>query len=546
MSADSDMEYSDNDCEYDDYYNSGEDCDVERLDPKKADPEYFEYECLTVEEVEKLLNESVEKLNTILQITPSLAKVLLLEHQWMNHVVVDKYRQNANALLIEARIKSPNPANSNLATISTSTNTNADIPSTSAAAIAQVSLSVYSKNSSCNNGHSSSNNNNNNNNNNSRLPGLSGSNSCSTISHQYRSQMCPVCATVHLGDKFYSLACGHVFCKDCWSMYFETQIFQGISTQIGCMAQMCNVRVPEDLVLTLVTRPVMREKYQQFAFKDYVKSHPELRFCPGPNCQIIVRSREIAPKRVICKVCNTSFCFKCGMDYHAPTDCQIIKNWLTKCADDSETANYISANTKDCPKCHICIEKNGGCNHMQCFNCKYDFCWMCLGDWKMHGSEYYECSRYKDNPNIANESVHVQAREALKKYLHYYERWENHSKSLQLEQQTLDRLRQRINDKVMKGRGTWIDWQYLFNAAALLAKCRYTLQYTYPYAYSMESGSRKDLFEYQQAQLEAEIENLSWKIERAETTDLGDLENQMDIAEKRRTTLLKDFFPLDA
>lgn len=48
-------------------------------------------------------------------------------------------------------------------------------------------------------------------------------------------------------------------------------------------------------------------------------------------------------------------------------------------------------------------------------------------------------------------------------------------------------------------------------------------------------------FEYQQAQLEAEIENLSWKIERAETTDRGDLENQMDIAEKRRKTLLKDF-----
>jgi len=43
--------------------------------------------------------------------------------------------------------------------------------------------------------------------------------------------------------------------------------------------------------------------------------------------------------------------------------------------------------------------------------------------------------------------------------------------------------------------------------------------------------------------LEAEIENLSWKIERAETTDRGDIQNQMDIAEKRRMTLLKDFFP---
>lgn len=45
-----------------------------------------------------------------------------------------------------------------------------------------------------------------------------------------------------------------------------------------------------------------------------------------------------------------------------------------------------------------------------------------------------------------------------------------------------------------------------------------------------------------QARLESEIENLSWKFERAETTDRADLENQMDIAEKLRITLLKDFF----
>jgi len=43
-------------------------------------------------------------------------------------------------------------------------------------------------------------------------------------------------------------------------------------------------------------------------------------------------------------------------------------------------------------------------------------------DWKTHGSEYYECSRYKENPNIANESAHAQAREALKKYIFYFER----------------------------------------------------------------------------------------------------------------------------
>lgn len=50
----------------------------------------------------------------------------------------------------------------------------------------------------------------------------------------------------------------------------------------------------------------------------------------------------------------------------------------------------------------------------------------------------------------------------------------------------------------MAGEGTWIDWQYLWDAARLLKRCRYTLQYTYPFAYYMDVGPRKELFEYQQ------------------------------------------------
>lgn len=68
-------------------------------------------------------------------------------------------------------------------------------------------------------------------------------------------------------------------------------------------------------------------------------------------------------------------------------------------------------------------------------------------------------------------------------------------------------------------------------------------------------------FEYQQAQLELEIENLSWKVERAEQTDVAvstilnfsvcpfyhgslsfkDLKQQMNVAEIRRVTLFRDF-----
>ena len=64
---------------------------------------------------------------------------------------------------------------------------------------------------------------------------------------------------------------------------------------------------------------------------------------------------------------------------------------------------------------------------------------------------------------------------------------------MKLEAQTLAKIKSRINEKVMSCHGTWIDWQYLLDAAALLAKCRYTLQYTYPYAYYMEPSPRKEL-----------------------------------------------------
>jgi ariadne-2 len=42
--------------------------------------------------------------------------------------------------------------------------------------------------------------------------------------------------------------------------------------------------------------------------------------------------------------------------------------------------------------------------------------------------------------------------------------------------------------------------------------------------------------------LEKEVEELSWKVERAETTDRGDLETQMHVAEQKRRILLTDFF----
>ncbi|XP_015907373.1 potential E3 ubiquitin-protein ligase ariadne-2 [Parasteatoda tepidariorum] len=350
-----------------------------------------------------------------------------------------------------------------------------------------------------------------------------------------RTLTCVTCFSTYSREHFSALACNHYFCKDCWFTYFEMQITQGLTTAIECMAHECTILVPEDFVLRMINKSPVREKYQQFSFCDYVKSHLLLRFCPGANCNVVVFAKECQAKRATCKQCQTNFCFKCGSAYHAPLDCNTVKKWAQKCTDDSETANYISVNTKDCPFCHACIEKNGGCNHMSCWNCKRQFCWICLGEWNGH----VKCNAYEENTRDA--SLQSQAREALSKYLFYFERWENHNKSLKLEELNIQKIRNQISAKVMAKEGSWIDWQYLLDAATLLAKCRYTLQYTYPYAYYMEVGARKKLFEYQQAELEKEIESLSWKVENVVSTDRADLENQMNIAEIRRLTLLKDF-----
>lgn len=46
--------------------------------------------------------------------------------------------------------------------------------------------------------------------------------------------------------------------------------------------------------------------------------------------------------------------------------------------------------------------------------------------------------------------------------------WNNHHHSLLLEEQTRRGIMNHIEDKVAGGEGTWIDWQYLLDAANLL------------------------------------------------------------------------------
>lgn len=259
--------------------------------------------------------------------------------------------------------------------------------------------------------------------------------------------------------------------------------------------------------------------------------------CLTRKCDSIVWIKgELAAKRVTCTCCSCKYCFLCLLPYHAPNSCATIKKWLSKCQDDSETRNYLLVHTQDCPKCHVCIEKNGGCSHMTCNRCKHEFCWVCSNDWKSHGASY-DCNRYKGNPEQDS------AREALNRYTHYYHRWVNHSNSLKFEKAFKEQCQLKIQEKIMnKEGGTLVDWEFLTEAVEHLTRARYTLQYTYPFAFYLdEDESKKMLFENIQAELERDVENLSHSLENVSLNDKFNIESQMNIVEKRRKTLLLDF-----
>lgn len=43
-----------------------------------------------------------------------------------------------------------------------------------------------------------------------------------------------------------------------------------------------------------------------------------------------------------------------------------------------------TADFKQCEQCSSPIEKNGGCNHMTCTHCKFEFCWICGSPFKVN------------------------------------------------------------------------------------------------------------------------------------------------------------------
>lgn len=125
-----------------------------------------------------------------------------------------------------------------------------------------------------------------------------------------------------------------------------------------------------------------------------------IKWCSHKGCEMCFIVASFNSEMSVECECGFETCLLCSNEKHMPAICDIRRIWEIKSNAESENLTWIIANTKGCPKCGKPIEKNQGCNHMHCQMCQHDFCWMCLGVWKDHGSAtggYYKCNKYDEN-----------------------------------------------------------------------------------------------------------------------------------------------------
>lgn len=164
-----------------------------------------------------------------------------------------------------------------------------------------------------------------------------------------------------------SLLCGHNFCADCWAEYLKGKIRDEGECSIKCMAEGCSILVPDAFIKETCDAPVFA-RFEELVLRHYVAHTKNLKYCPAPSCVYTISCTSAPPSSlstvvptVACKK-GHSFCFGCAIEGdHRPLICAVATLWLQKCRDDSETANWIKSNTKECNKCLSTIEKNGGC-----------------------------------------------------------------------------------------------------------------------------------------------------------------------------------------
>jgi ariadne-1 len=124
-----------------------------------------------------------------------------------------------------------------------------------------------------------------------------------------------------------------------------------------------------------------------------------MKHCPTPNCSYYFINDE--PLNICaefnCPACRSTYCANCTKSHDKTLACTRAAEIERLDPAGSRAFNaWKSENTRPCPGCHKAIEKNEGCNHMTCSQCKHQFCWKCGRNWQDRNGpihSFFECNQ---------------------------------------------------------------------------------------------------------------------------------------------------------
>ncbi|KAJ9189220.1 hypothetical protein P3X46_000539 [Hevea brasiliensis] len=318
-----------------------------------------------------------------------------------------------------------------------------------------------------------------------------------------RELTCGICFEPFPHDKISSAACGHPFCRSCWSGYISTTINDGPGClMLRCPDPSCRAAIGQDMINLLASDEV-KDKYSRYLLRSYIEDNRKTKWCPAPGCEYAVDFGGGGGSFDVSCLCSYSFCWNCTEEAHRPVDCGTVAKWILKNSAESENMNWILANSKPCPKCKRPIEKNQGCMHMTCTPpCKFEFCWLCLGAWSDHGERtggFYACNRYEaakqEGAYDEAERRREMAKNSLERYTHYYERWAS------------NQLLEKLSDIHCTPES---QLKFITDAWLQVVECRRVLKWTYAYGYYLPEHelAKRQFFEYLQGEAESGLERL--------------------------------------
>ncbi|KYG50631.1 hypothetical protein M433DRAFT_283044 [Acidomyces richmondensis BFW] len=169
-------------------------------------------------------------------------------------------------------------------------------------------------------------------------------------------------------------------CTRCWKSYVN--VFLNGQDYVGCAE--CDQDLSEQDVKTLAA-PEDYHRYVDKISMAVIKQDPNYRECPSANCSYgYIHIATDAGSIFRCAVCGAAYCISCEAIMHFGETCAKFQKRKRMNSSEQEKASisYLRRYTKPCPNCGAHIRKSGGCDHMTCENCRFQFCWRCFAPYR--------------------------------------------------------------------------------------------------------------------------------------------------------------------